>query len=183
MTTVWENLLPAMQAGSLAENQMEFASLKKDLNSLVLPFEKSAATSSQSSKYNGKKFKLATNEYGADEIQFRFSKDRCIMTTKTAKGETNIQFGWENWMTNKETISYPYPVAGRINVPSKIAGTAAWMNDNTLQLNARFVEAIHGDKITCTFDGNKLSVSFLNSVSENTKNNHEKRMNLSGTVS
>lgn len=59
-------------------------------------------------------------------------------------------------------------------VPSKIAGTAAWLNENTLQLDARFVEAIHGDRITCIFDGDKLSVSFLNSVSENTKNNPEK---------
>jgi hypothetical protein len=68
-------------------------------------------------------------------------------------------------------------------VPSKIAGTATWINENTLQLNARFVEAIHGDKITCMFDGDKISVSFLNSVAENTKTNPEKRMNLSGTIS
>jgi CubicO group peptidase (beta-lactamase class C family) len=183
MTTVWENLLPAMQAVSLPENQTEFAALKKDLNNLVLPVAKSAVIPSLFSKYNGKKFKLDTNEYGAVEMQFKFSKDGCIMTTKTAKGETSIQFGWEKWLTNKSTMDYPFPVAGRLHVPSKIAATAAWINDNTLQLNARFVEAIHGDKITCTFDGNKLSVSFLNSVAENTKNNPEKRMNLSGTIS
>jgi hypothetical protein len=116
-------------------------------------------------------------------MQFKFSKDGCTLATKTAKGETNIQFGWENWITNKDTIPYPFPVSGRIHVPSKIAGAAAWLNENTLQLNARFVEAIHGDKITCTFDGDKLSVSFLNSIAENTKNNPEKRMNLSGTMS
>jgi hypothetical protein len=69
-----------------------------------------------------------------------------------------------------------------VNVPSKIAGTATWINENTLQLNARFVEAIHGDKITCTFDGEKVSVSFLNTISENTKNNPEKRTGLSGAI-
>ena len=68
-------------------------------------------------------------------------------------------------------------------MPSKIAGTATWINANTLQLNARFVEAIHGDKISCIFDGDKVSVSFLNSLAENTKNNPEKRMNISGVVS
>ena len=38
---------------------------------------------------------------------------------------------------------------------------------------------MHGDKITCTFDDNKLSVSFFNSVAENTKD-VEKRVALSG---
>ena len=79
-------------------------------------------------------------------------------------------------------MAYPFPASGRIHVPSKIAGTATWINENTLQLNTRFVEAIHGDKITCRFEGNKLSVSFLNSTVENTKNNPEKRMGLSGVI-
>ena len=39
---------------------------------------------------------------------------------------------------------------------------------------------MHGDKITCTFDDNKLSISFLNSVAENTKDT-EKRAALSGS--
>ncbi|MDP4261953.1 MAG: serine hydrolase [Bacteroidota bacterium] len=183
MTTAWENLLPAMQAGSLAQDQAELAALKKDVKNLVLPIAKGSVVSPLSSTYNKRKFKLNTNEYGVVEMQFEFSKDGCTWTTKTASGKTSIQFGWENWITNKDSITYPYPVTGRFSVPSKIAGTATWSGENTLQLNARFVEAIHGDKITCTFDGDKLTVSFLNSLAENTKTNPEKRMNLSGTAS
>jgi hypothetical protein len=182
MTTAWENLLPAMQPGTLANDQRELRALKNYLTNLVLPVPKGAVVSSLSAKYNGKKIKMDTNEYGAVEMQFKFLKEGCNWIIKTSEGETIIQFGWENWITNKKSISYPFPVAYRINVASKIAGTATWINENTLQLNARFVEAIHGDKITCTFDGDKLSVSFLNSVAENTKNNPEKRMNVSGTV-
>jgi hypothetical protein len=182
MTTIWENLLTAMQTVSLPENQTEFAALKNDLKNLILPVAKGLVISSLSSKYSGKKIKLDTNEYGVTEMQFKFSKDSCACITKSAKGETNIQFGWENWITNKDTVAYPFPVSGRIHMPSKIAGTATWINENTLQLNARLVEAMHGDKITCTFDGDRLSVSFLNSVAENTKNNPEKRTNLSGAV-
>lgn len=182
MTTAWENLLPAMQAASLTDNQTEFAALKNDLKILIIPIAKGAVISSLSSKYSGKKFKLDTNEYGAVEMQFKFSKDGCSWTTKTAKGETNIQCGWESWITNKDAMAYPFSVSGRIHMPSKIAGTATWINENTLQLNARFVEAIHGDKITCTFEGDKLSVSFLNSLAENTKTNPEKRMNISGVL-
>ena len=72
---------------------------------------------------------------------------------------------------NNESKLYPFPVSGRIHVPSKIAGTAAWINENTLQLDARFVEAIHSDKITCAFNGDKISVSFLNRRQINSKTN------------
>lgn len=183
MTIAWENLLPAMQVGGLSENQTEFAALKKDISGLVLPVVKGSKESSLSSKYHDKKFKLDVNDYNAEEVKFKFSKDGCTWKIKNEKGETNIEFGWENWKVNKDRMSYPFPASGRIHVPSKIAGTATWVNENTLQLNARFIEAIHGDKITCKFEGDKLSVSFLNSTAENTKNNPEKRMSLLGVVS
>jgi hypothetical protein len=50
--------------------------------------------------------------------------------------------------------------------PTRIAGTATWVNDHTLQLNLRFVEAIFGDALTCVFGENGLTVTFLNSVAE-----------------
>jgi len=41
---------------------------------------------------------------------------------------------------------------------------------------------MHGDKITCSFDGDKVSISFLNSVSENSKTDIDKRAPLKGTI-
>ncbi|MBE7169251.1 MAG: serine hydrolase [Williamsia sp.] len=182
MTTAWENLLPAMQAGSLPENGTEWNELKKELKTLVLAVPKGAATSTASGRYNNKKFRLDQNEFGATEIRFAFSPDGCTWTIRTAQGETAIRFGWSNWLLNGETMKYPFPVSGRIHMPSKIGGAAAWQNEQTLQLNARFVEAMHGDKITCKFDGDKITLSFLNSVSENTKTSPEKRADLTGVL-
>jgi len=178
MTTAWQNLLPAMQTASLPNSTSDLSALKDDLKKLVLPVTKGSVASP--SKFNNKKFKLDNNEFGATEMQFRFSKDGCDWITKTSKGETTIRFGWENWSVNKNSSAYPFTVAGRINVPSKIAGTATWINDNTLQLDAKFVEAIHGDKITCAFTDDKISVSFLNSISANTKNSPERRASING---
>ncbi len=93
MTTAWENLLPAMQDGNLVEDKTELTELKNELKGLVLPVMKGSGMSALSSKYNNKKFKLAANEYGAAEIQFKFSKDGCSWIIKTAKGETSIPFG------------------------------------------------------------------------------------------
>jgi len=182
MTTMWENLLPAMQATALPENQTEYASLKEDINNLVLPVAKGSLLSSSTSKYNDKKYKISSNDFGVTELQFKLSKDDCKLVIKKDNAETTIKFGWENWITNKDTIVYPFKVAARLHMPSKIAGTATWINDNTLQLNCRFVEAMHGDKVTCVFDADRLSVSFLNSVAENTKTETESRKSLSGTI-
>ena len=182
MAIMWDNLLPAFQPGVLAENLSDLTVLKKDLKSLALPVAKGSTSSSLSSTYHGKKFRLAKNDFGAEQIQFKFSKDGCACSVKIADKETTIKFGWENWLVNQDSKPYIFPVAGRIHMPSKIAGAATWLNANTLQLNARFVEAMHGDKITCRFDGDKVSVSFLNSVAENTKDNPEKRTALTGTI-
>ena len=66
-------------------------------------------------------------------------------------------------------------------MPSRIAGTATWIDDHTLQLNVRFVEAIFGDRITIVFDGDTISVSFLNSVDEMVvKKNPDPRKPISG---
>jgi hypothetical protein len=182
MTTMWENLLPGIQSSVLAENPTDLATLKNELKSLALPVVKGSIHSSLSPKYNGKKFKLDKNDFAAEQMQFNFSKDGCAIITKIGMKETVIQFGWEHWIVNKETQRYIFPVPNRLHMPSKIAGTATWLNDTTLQLNARFVEAMHGDKITCIFDGNKVSVTFINTVAENTKGNPEKRLPLSGTM-
>lgn len=182
MTIIWENLLPSFHAGPKAENQTDLTALEKDLKSLVLPVVKGSTQSSLSAKYNGKRLKLDKNDFAAEAMQFKFSKDGCALITKIGEKETIIKCGWENWLLNKDSQLYIFPVTGRLHKPSKIAGTATWINDNTLQLNVRMVEAMHGDKITCRFDAGKVTISFMNSVAENTKDNPEKRMDLSGTI-
>lgn len=67
-------------------------------------------------------------------------------------------------------------------IPSRIASTATWLSDNTLQINFKFVDQIHGDKLTVVFEDNKVSIALLGSVAENTKNNPDKREKLIGTL-
>ena len=182
MTIMWDNLLPAMQADALSENAAEFAALKNDIKNLSLPVVKGLPSTIYSSSFNGKKVKVESNDYGVEEIQFRFSTEGCKLIIKKGKDETSIQCGWSKWSVNNETKDYPFPVQWRINVPSKIAGTATWTKPDTLQINLKFVEAIHGDKITCVFNDDKVSVSFLSSIAENVKNNPESRKELSGRM-
>lgn len=92
-----------------------------------------------------------------------------------------IGFGWEKWKVNPAKQKNPFS-ANPIVIPSRIASTATWLSDNTLQINFKFVDQIHGDQLTVVFDDNKVSIALLGSVAENTKNNPEKREKLVGTL-
>lgn len=193
MNVAYETLLPAMQSGVLAENPTNANALKLALKNLELPTPKGKTQSSLSPdaelhganrahQYHDKDYVVEKNSYGILESEFVFSKDACTWELLTDAGETKIKFGWENWHLNKASSPYLFSIASRTPMPSKMAGTATWINDNTLQLNLKFVEAIHGDKITCVFEGDKVSISFLNSVAENSKNVPEKREALVGRL-
>lgn len=72
-----------------------------------------------------------------------------------------------------------FAVPGRTTVPSQIAASATWKDENTLQMTWRFIENAHHDQIDCTFDGDKVVISFKNSVAIGRKQEDE-RMNLTG---
>lgn len=182
MTTVWENLLPAIQSGTLPENKEDLSALKNELKALSLPVVKGTTAPASASKYHGKEFLLDSNDFSATGLSFSFSGKSCELNISSQQKNTTLQFGWENWLTNKDNAVYVFKVPGRLHMASKMAGTATWINENTLQLNARFVEAMHGDTITCVFNENKLTVSFLNSVSEHSKTDLEKRLPLNGKM-
>lgn len=180
MTTIWENILPAIHPAAVPADASASAKLKKQLAALALPVTKGSVSSAISSSYDSKRFKLDHNEYGVTETSFKFTNEGCQWAVSSMKGKTTILFGWENWKLNNETALYIFPVPGRIHIASKIAGTATWINDQTLQLNARFAEAMHGDTITCNFKDDTVSISFLNSVSEHSEKEPEKRLPLLG---
>ncbi len=181
MTIMWENLLPSMQSSPLPENAEELRKLKTDIAGLILPVVKGSVSSSLSKKYNMAKWKFDTNEYNITGIQFQFSEKGCVLQLDSTNGKQTIQSGWESWATNKESLAYPFVPKVKLP-PSKIASTATWTNDNILQLNMKTVEAIHGDKVTCVFDGNKISLSFLNSIAENSKDKLDDRPKLEGML-
>jgi hypothetical protein len=182
MAIMWETLLPGLQPNPLPENSSDFGQLKGEIGNLAIPVVKGSVSSPLVKKYNGKKIKFSDNEFGVSEMQLKFSGDVCTFAAKTAKEAQTIKAGWEKWITNKESLKYLFAVGNRNPVPSKVAASATWVSENALQLNLKFVEAIHSDKITIEFNGDKATVTLLNSVSENTKNNPDKRGKLEGAV-
>ena len=183
MDVAYQTILPAMSKESLVENPTDLAQLKKEINDLSLPVPKGKTTSQLHAKYSDKWFNVEKNSFGVTQIGFGLFEDAGVVRINDGTGGfKKIGFGWEQWKVNKNGNKNFFPVAGRTHMPSKIAATATWLNTNTLQINLKFVEAIHGDKLTCIFEGDKVSILFMNSISENTKNSPEKRETLIGTL-
>ncbi|MET3878998.1 serine hydrolase [Chitinophaga sp. OAE865] len=179
---IWEHLLPALHDGTLPADPVQQAALKTSLSSLSLPVVKGSSNKDMAARYQGKNWTLDNNDFNASTMQFDFSPSGCTWTTQTADGVTSIRLGWEKWVLNKERQRYKFPEAGLNKQPTKVAGTATWINENTLQLNLRFVETLHGDRIQCVFDGDKLTVNFLDSLTAMTAGKADSRKALSGVM-
>jgi len=124
---------------------------------------------------------IAENELGVNQLEFSFSDKGCVMDVVKGGSRTKLQFGWEKWVLNGPREAYVFRTGEFVPMPSRVAGTATWIDEHTLRLNIRFVEAIFGDAITCRFEENGLKVEFLNSVSEMAlKKNDDPRKALEG---
>ena len=186
MTVAYDTLLPAFAKSQLPEKPAQLATLKKELSQLTLPVPKGTPTSPQSARYSDKVFKVEKNPYEITQLAVGLSPKDCVLKLTTPTGEEKITFGWERWLINatESPNRFPvFPVPTRLAVPSRVAGTATWLDPTTLQLNMKFVTAIHGDQLTLRFEGDQVKVDFLNSISEHSKNFQEPRQTLKGTLS
>jgi len=183
---ILETLLPALTGTALPANPTDAAALKNELNRLVIPASKGSKASALSAQYHRKLFILETNSFAIREARFLFKDNACGVEWLTAEGAVSFEFGWEAWHLNKGMPKNLFNVAdlnpANIQYPSKIARTATWLAPNTLQLRVKYVEVIHHDTLTCVFEGDKVSISFLNSIVENTKRATETRKPLKGTL-
>ncbi len=182
LNIIWEHLPQGMQASALPENLPEQAELRKDLSDLSLPVIKGATVPALSSRYHNKTWGLATNEFGARTLQLAFSENGCQLSAEIGGKTKTLVFGWEKWIRNQEHEPYIFKAGDLFPMPSRMAGTATWTDDHTLQLNSRFVEAIFGDSLTCSFDGDHLSITFLNSLASMSVKSPDPRQPLSGIL-
>jgi CubicO group peptidase (beta-lactamase class C family) len=177
MNIIWDTLPAGMHASALPEDRAAQLELKKELAALSLPVVKGTVNAAVSAKYDKKKFAFAANDHGVEQLAFNFSDKGCSLST----GKTvPMKFGWEKWIVNDRRDKYVFTTGDFVPMPSLIAGTATWTDDHTLQLNVRFVEAIYGDRITCRFEGDKVTVAFLNSGAEAAKKTDDPRKPLEG---
>jgi CubicO group peptidase (beta-lactamase class C family) len=165
MHTVWDHLYPALtNHRTLPVNTAEYQRLRGDLKALVLPPPTFDRQSPLAASLSGKTFLLGTNQFNAKAVSFGFPADKVIFTLmEDGKPDIVITCGINQWIIkgNRKPSAHSLFSLRRIDFDSPVAASAGWRDDHTLILTFRFLEAIHGDTITCNFDQDRLRIQFL----------------------
>jgi CubicO group peptidase (beta-lactamase class C family) len=165
MNIIWETILPGLRSDALPEDSSSLTALKTDLAALGLP----VARGKRGGAGPARMFDMTDNELKIRRLRFEFPEKGVKLIVSTEGKEQVIGFGWEEWVTGETREMYVFRTGDFSPMPTRLAGTATWVDQHTLQLNVRFVEGIFGDKITCVFEGDKVGLTFLNSTSETAK--------------
>ncbi|MDQ6904892.1 MAG: beta-lactamase family protein [Bacteroidota bacterium] len=184
MQIVWDVLLPEMKADALEKDLETNSTLKKELKILKFEPPKTLETSPLIAAIAGKEFVLEANKFNAKSITFDFKIDKCFFTLKEdGKPDINITNGMSYWIRqgNFKPSAHSLFSLRRIDFDSLVAGSYTWLDEKTLLLTWRFIETVHGDQLTCIFDGGKVTVKFLFSVNR-LQNKPDDRADLKGKI-
>ncbi len=130
-----------------------------------------------------RRYKLAGNDLGLAEVGFEFAGDTCTFVADAHR----IICGLSGWNRTAATFpgTPPRLISGgkpKSAVPSKIAASATWVDDNTLVMTWRYYETPHSDTLTCKFDGEQVTISFLNSITAMNPKAKDARVPLKGRI-
>lgn len=185
MKLVWDHLLPFLKNDQpLPADAVSQKLLAEDLRKLALPVPVVQSVSPQAAKISGKEFKLDSNAKGLSGIRFTFENNACKVAVRGKNSVQTLTCGIGHWHTdgNEQDVSVSlFVLPERVKLTSKTAASATWQDDQTLLVNLKFIENVHGDQWICRFDGDRLTISFKNSLVMMGKE-EEKRASLVGSL-
>jgi CubicO group peptidase (beta-lactamase class C family) len=185
MDLVWSYLLPAMDKTKmiLQPDIKAQTFLKQRLKNLTLDPPKGNDSSPVARRISGKVFRLESNEFNAKSFQLHFSRNICDFILHDDHGNHNISCGINTWVEqSNDKKGTPFPVSGRMDVTTAIAGSAAWTNDATLLMTWRLMESAHTNGLTFTFGENNVTIKFHSSISLNNPKAPDMRADLKGWI-
>jgi len=162
---IWEYLLPSIKPGNIPENIQAYTTLKEKLASLALPLPAAGNNSSNTSLISGKTFVFNPNDKRINTMTFMFSDNTCKISMKIDTSNYQFSFGAGQWIPGETSLHGPnllLPAKAHFAglPPSKVVGSFAWKDNNTIELVLRYIESPHTEIITCKFDKNTASVDF-----------------------
>ncbi len=171
MDLVWEHLLPAFKTQALPADKAGQGTLQQTLASLALAMPKGQPTSPMAARLAGKTFQLEANNLGLRSAAFTVEKDKCVLRLRDAQREHVVTSGFGNWQRGETGLPGTPPRlisggAAKPGTPFKIATSGAWTDEGTLELMLRYYETPHHDSLTCRFDGDRVQITFLNSLTK-----------------
>lgn len=180
---VWKHLLPALKE----KGQASETALTQKLQTLQLTPPKSSAATPNMERINQKKFSLASNDLGFTTLTLSFKDHACTLDLETAEGSQHLTCGFEKWSPVEAAIpgTPPRLISGgkpKTTPRSLIAAAAAWIEVDTLQLTLRYLKTPHHDTLTLKFEGDSVTLSFLNSITAMNPAAKDTRAPIQGTL-
>ncbi|MGE0590175.1 MAG: serine hydrolase domain-containing protein [Cyclobacteriaceae bacterium] len=149
LNVVWENLLPAMEEEPLTEDEASAAALKERIASLALSKTTSTpADSTLLSRVSGKKISLTQNDLGITALRVVMQEAAATVEFERDSMQYEITAGLDSWKMSETPLTTlnAAPRADQTQ-PVKLAATSTWVDANTFQLSARFVEQAIGSEV------------------------------------
>ena len=111
---------------------------------------------------------MSPNKEGIESISFRFYGKRCIVRIKTDTAGYELVFGAGSWEMGETGLHGPNLLGQAIGhfaglSTNRVAGSFAWRSRDSLELQLRFIESPHTERIVCTFEGPAIRAEFHNS--------------------
>lgn len=184
---VWEHLLPAMKGEPLPADRTAQKRLQATLTSLALAQPMGQPTSATVERISGKTFALEANELGLEKVSSEFRGNGSTVTFRTGKDAYPIACGSGRWVRGETALpgTPPRLVSGgasKSGTPSKVAASGVWKDENTFEMLWRFYETPHHDAVTCRFEGDRVAISFMNSIAAMSPTPKDKRPTLRGQM-
>lgn len=185
---IWEHLLPALKKdATLPANPEAEQRLKSTLGALALPPLVSKKASSDPAGISGKSYALETNSLGIEKVQFKLEGGQCVFTAQAGGKEHVVTCGVGSWVKGETGLpgTPPRLISGGASptgTPFKIASSAAWKDEKTLEMQWRYYETPHHDFITTTFENDTVKIAFVNSMNRMKPNPTDARGVLTGKV-
>ena len=104
---------------------------------------------------------------GITRLNIVITGETVALTAKVGDAEHSIVHGLGEWhMGDTAMPGTPTRLgAGKLATPTrKMAASAAWLDASTLELTWRYLEFPHRDTVTCRFDADRVTLSFLSSI-------------------
>ena len=181
---VWQHLLPSIQAKAMPPSN---SMLKSKLDRAVLPPLQNAFPFNAEVAHPGKTFAIEPNDQGITGVRFEIADNVCTFTAEAGGIAHTIPCGMQNWLRSETSMpgTPPRLISGgapKGAAASKVAASAAWSDMQTLVMVLRYYETPHHDTLTCKFDGDKLTLSFVNSMASMSGKTKDARPGLIGLV-
>jgi CubicO group peptidase (beta-lactamase class C family) len=170
LNLVWDRLLPAMRRRSLPPDAAVASQLRRELADLSLPPPANASAAPIVAAPPLRRFRLAPNSLDAESAALEFQGRYCRFELVVAGKAYEIRCGFGSWALGMTDMPGTPPLAPwedykmRSRLPVKVAAACAWREADALQLVWRFYEKGNRDTVTCRFDGDRIEIEFLNSI-------------------